>query len=84
MKRILALLIFVSVALSFVAAQRLPEIATPENYKLIFTPHLEKATFGGDETISIRILKPTSEITLNAVDITFNDVAITSGGTTQK
>ncbi|MGB7601985.1 MAG: hypothetical protein WBM24_16880, partial [Candidatus Sulfotelmatobacter sp.] len=84
MKRILTVLIFVSVTFSLTAAQRLPETAAPENYKLTFTPHLETATFGGDETISIRILKPTSEITLNAVDITFNDVAITSGGTTQK
>ncbi len=84
MKRILALLIFVSLAFSLAAAQRLPEIATPENYKLIFTPHLEKAAFDGDETISIRVLKPTSEITLNAVDITFDDIVITSGGTTQK
>ena len=84
MKRILAVLIFVSVAFSLAAAQRLPETAAPQNYKLTFTPHLEKATFNGDETISIRILKPTSEITLNAVDITFDDIAITSGGTTQK
>src|ERR1700733_336524 len=84
MKRILALLIFVPVTFCLAAAQRLPEVATPENYKLSFTPHLEKATFDGDETISIRILKPTSEITLNAVDITFDDVAITNGGFTQK
>ena len=84
MKRILALVIFLLVTFSLVAAQRLPEGAIPENYKLIFTPHLEKATFDGDETISIRILKPTSEITLNAVDITFDQIAITSGGNTQK
>jgi aminopeptidase N/puromycin-sensitive aminopeptidase len=84
MKRILALLILVPVAFSLAAAQRLPETAAPENYKLTFTPHLEKATFDGDETLSVRILKPTSEITLNAVDITFENIAITSGGTTQK
>ena len=84
MKRILAVLIFASAAFSLAAAQRLPEVATPENYKLVFTPNLEKATFEGDETISVRILKPTSEITLNAADITFTDVSITSGGSTQK
>ena len=65
-------------------AQRLPEVASPENYKLTFTPDLEKARFEGDETISIRVLKPTSEITLNAVDIDFHEVSITSGGSTQK
>jgi aminopeptidase N/puromycin-sensitive aminopeptidase len=84
MKRILAVLIFASVAFSVAAGQRLPEVAVPENYKLILTPNLERATFEGDETISIRILKPTSEITLNAVEIDFREVTVTSGGGTQK
>ena len=84
MKRILAVLTFAVTVLSLAAAQRLPELATPENYKLSFAPDLDKATFDGDETLSIRVLKPTSEITLNAVDITFEDVTITSGGATQK
>ena len=84
MKRILAILTFALTAFSVAAAQRLPEVAAPENYKLTFTPHLEKATFDGDETISLRVLKPTSEITLNAVDIDFHDVSITTGGTAQK
>ena len=84
MKRILTSMLFALTALSLAGAQRLPEVARPENYKLTFTPDLEKATFQGDETISIRVLKPTSEITLNAADIDFQDVAITSGGATQK
>ncbi|MGA7220424.1 MAG: M1 family peptidase, partial [Candidatus Sulfotelmatobacter sp.] len=84
MKRIFAALAFALVALSLAAAQRLPEVAAPENYKLSFSPDLEKATFDGDETISIRVLKPTSEITLNAVGIDFHDVTITSGGSSQK
>ncbi len=58
--------------------------ARPENYKLTFTPDLEKARFEGDETITIRLLKPTSEITLNAVDIDFHDVTVTSGGADAK
>jgi aminopeptidase N len=84
MKRILAVLILMLAAYSLAAAQRLPEVAVPVNYKLAFTPDLEKATFEGDETISIRVLKSTSEITLNAVDIDFHEVTITSGGGTQK
>ena len=84
MKRILAVLIFALAAFSLAVGQRVPEVAIPENYKLAFTPNLQSATFEGDETISLRILKPTSEITLNAVDINFGDVAITSGGSTQK
>src|ERR1700752_3663437 len=84
MKRTFAVMIFLVLALSFVTAQRLPEVATPENYKLTFTPDLDKAKFEGDETISIRVLKPTSEITLNAVDIEFHEVTIAGGGSTQK
>ena len=76
MKRILAVLAFAFTTLSLAAAQRLPETAVPEKYKLSFTPDLEKATFEGDETIAIRVLKPTSEITLNAVDIDFHEVTI--------
>src|SRR5260370_17422068 len=75
---------FVVLTLSLGGAERMPEDARPENYKLTFTPDLEKAKFEGDETISIRVLMPTSEITLNAVDIDFHDVSVTSGGTTQK
>jgi aminopeptidase N len=84
MKRIFAVMTFFVLSISLVAAQRLPEVARPENYKLTFTPDLEKAKFEGDETIAIRLLKASSEITLNAVDIDFHDVTITSGGTTQK
>ena len=84
MKRILAVLICVLATFSVAGAQRLPEVARPENYKLTFTPNLETATFEGDETISIRVLKPTSEITLNAADIDIREATITSGGATQK
>ncbi len=84
MKRILAVITFALAALSLAAAQRLPEVAVPENYKLTFTPDLDKATFEGDETISIRVLKPTPEITLNSAEIDFHEVTITSGGSTQK
>ena len=84
MKRSLAILAFASTMLSLAAAQRLPEVALPENYKLSFTPDLDKATFEGDETISIRVLKPTSQITLNAADIDFHEVTITNGGALQK
>jgi aminopeptidase N len=84
MKKILAVVIFGLLTLSIATAQRLPETARPENYKLTFTPDLENAKFEGDETIALRVLKQTSEITLNAVDIDFHEVTIASGGTTQK
>jgi aminopeptidase N/puromycin-sensitive aminopeptidase len=83
MKRTLAVLLLVGTELSLAGAQRLPDVAAPENYRLSFTPNLETATFDGDETISIRVLKPTSEITLNAVDINFHDATISSAGGSQ-
>src|SRR5580692_3346008 len=83
MKRMFAVLMFALMTFSLATAQRLPEVARPENYKLTFTPDLDKAKFEGDETIAIRVLNSTSEITLNAVDIDFHDITISSGGTTQ-
>jgi aminopeptidase N len=84
MKRIFATVTFFVMACSLLVAQRLPEIVRPENYKLTFTPDLESAKFEGDETIAIRVSKPTTEVTLNAVDIDFHDVSVISGGATQK
>jgi aminopeptidase N len=84
MNKIILFATFVLFTLPFAAAQRLPEVAVPENYKLTFTPDLEKATIEGSETITVRVLKTTSAITLNAVDIDFHDVTISSGGVTQK
>jgi len=84
MKKTVAFVIFGLLTLSIATAQRLPERARPENYKLKFTPDLENAKFEGDETIAVSVHKPTSEITLNAVDIDFHEVTIASGGTTQK
>jgi aminopeptidase N len=83
MKRILQLLSTMVLVCSGVLAQRLPDTASPDNYRLLFTPHLDQAVFDGDETISIRILKPTSEITLNSADIDFHEVMITSSEGTQ-
>src|SRR5246500_323195 len=84
MKKTFAVVIFGLLTLSIATAQRLPETAKPANYKLTFTPDLENAKFEGEETISVRVLKPTSEITLNAIDIDFHEVKIATGNTTQK
>jgi len=79
MKTIFTTLTMLLLTLIPAVAQRLPATARPENYKLTFTPDLENAKFEGDETLTVRVLKPTSEITLNAVDIDFHNVTITSG-----
>src|SRR5207245_1465863 len=78
-------LIAVLFALScFATAQRLPELAVPESYKLTLTPNFDKDNFTGDETIRIRVLKTTSQIVLNATEINFQDVTIASSSTKQK
>jgi aminopeptidase N len=53
----------------FAFAQRLPEGVTPQHYSLTLTPDLGKATFSGEETIDITLLKPASSITLNAAEL---------------
>ncbi|MBZ5552128.1 MAG: M1 family metallopeptidase [Acidobacteriia bacterium] len=83
MKRIFGY-VFLFLLPALASAQRLPETAVPDNYRLVLTPDLAKASFAGDETIRIRVLKPTSQIILNAVDIDFQEVSISSGGATQK
>src|SRR5215472_7831664 len=83
MKRIFLLVSFIVLILPAALGQSLPETARPENYNLTFTPDLDSAKFEGDETISVSVLKATTEITLHAADIDFHQVTITSGGTTQ-
>src|SRR5580658_9743874 len=84
MKRILMLVGFLVSLVGVGAAQRLPELAVPDNYKLAFVPDFTKNNFAGDETIQIRVLKSTSEIVLNAAEIDFKVATITSGGSSQK
>src|SRR5215469_10220631 len=83
MKRISLLFAVVLLAASFAAAQRLPELAVPENYKLSFTPDFSKDNFAGEETIQIRVLKTTSQIVLNASQIEFQKANIINDGLTQ-
>jgi aminopeptidase N/puromycin-sensitive aminopeptidase len=79
MKRLLLVLCLVSPC----AAERLPQTAVPESYTLRFTPDLTKNNFEGDETIRVNLLKASSSIVLNAVDIDFRDVTINTGGSNQ-
>jgi aminopeptidase N/puromycin-sensitive aminopeptidase len=64
-------------------AQRLPGGASPDHYSLAVTIHFSDNTFDGDETIDLKLAKPTRTITLNAVEIDFHDVTVTAGGQTQ-
>jgi aminopeptidase N len=84
MKQFLRLSTFVLLVTSWAGAQRLPQVAVPENYRLTFAPDLGEGNFAGEETISVRLLKPTSQIVLNSADIAFHEASITSAGATQK
>jgi aminopeptidase N/puromycin-sensitive aminopeptidase len=65
------------------AAQRLPRIAVPESYRLNFGLNFTLDNFAGTESIQVQVLKPTTQIVLNAVNIDFRQASIGSGGVTQ-
>ena len=46
-------------------------------------PDLAAAKFGGEVAIRVRVVKPTTTITLNAAEITFGEVTIRAGGRSQ-
>src|SRR6266700_3174837 len=79
-KSVCALFVFLPV---FAAAQRLPEGVTPQHYSVTFAPDLQKATFSGEETIDVQVLKPTSAITLNAAELEFQEATLTQGEKSQ-
>src|SRR5580698_7806841 len=71
-------------ALSTVSqAQRLSGDVKPEHYTLKLSPDLKAATFQGEETIDVTLPKPSTSITLNAIEIKFGTVTITAGGKDQ-
>ena len=64
-------------------AQRLPHTVLPESYTLSLTPDLKAATFAGTETIEVNVAEPTKTVTLNAIEIAFQDVTLTAAGKQQ-
>jgi puromycin-sensitive aminopeptidase len=84
MKRVFIASCLIMLLASFALAQRLPEGAAPESYKITLAPDLTRDNFTGEVTIQIRLSKPASQIVLNSAEIEFQDAALTSGDTTQK
>jgi aminopeptidase N/puromycin-sensitive aminopeptidase len=82
MKVFLTLLLILSYS-TLTQAQRLPDTVLPEHYQVQLNPSIAAATYTGDETIAVRLLKPATEITLNAIEINFKEVTIAAGGKTQ-
>ncbi len=64
-------------------AQRLPDTVVPDHYTLELKPNFDTYKFSGDEAIEVRVNKPANSITLNAMDITFEQVIVSAGGKTQ-
>src|ERR1035437_11001784 len=64
-------------------AQRLPGGASPDHYALTININFPANSYEGDETIDLKLAKPTKTITLNAVEIEFHDVTVTAGGQAQ-
>jgi aminopeptidase N len=65
------------------SAQRLPDVVVPDNYRLTLTPDFNRDDFAGDETIQIRVLRPTFSVVLNSLEIEFHEATVVSGGATQ-
>jgi aminopeptidase N len=65
------------------AAQRLPGGVTPEHYAVTFAPDLQRAVFAGEETIDVQVTKATTAITLNAIELQFQQATVTQGEKTQ-
>ncbi len=65
------------------AAQRLPLEAIPLHYQITLAPDLARERFEGEETIDIRVDKPTSRLTLNALDLEIRDAEFLVAGRTE-
>jgi len=65
-------------------AQRLPRVALPDHYDLTFELDFDHQNFTAEETIKVRVLEPTADITLNALDLEIHSAQITSGRIRQK
>ncbi|MDE1176577.1 MAG: M1 family metallopeptidase [Edaphobacter sp.] len=78
-RTLVALSAFVFTSASALYAQRLPQGVHPEHYSLVLTPDLKAATFTGEETIDVTLDQPATAITLNASEIKFSSVKISTG-----
>ena len=60
------------------ATTQLPRAVVPSHYDVAVTPHVDKMTFDGKVTVTVDVLKLTTSITLNAIDMTFSSVSLTA------
>ncbi len=57
---------------------KLPETVRPERYEIRLTPDLTACTFAGEETVSVNVREPVTEMVLNAMELTIQAVSIVS------
>ena len=67
-----------SAAASPRATTQLPRGVRPTHYDVAVVPHADKFTFDGQVTVTIDVQKATSSITLNALDMDFSKVSLSS------
>jgi len=60
------------------ATTQLPRSVRPTHYDVAVVPHASKMGFDGQVTVSVDVLNSTDSITLNAVDMDFSKVSLTS------
>src|SRR5260370_36970840 len=61
---------------------RLPTTVTPYRYEIRLTPDLKAFTFAGDETVSVTVNEPVTDVTLNALEIDIDQVTAIRDGKT--
>src|SRR5437016_2530924 len=59
---------------------RLPRHVTPTRYELRLEPDLETFAFSGDETVTVTVQEPTTEIVLNAAELEIIEATIKNEG----
>src|SRR5687768_5362318 len=58
---------------------RLPRTAVPSRYDIRLEPDLVALTFSGEETITLTVTEPVTEITMNAVELAVTEAVIEDG-----
>ena len=63
---------------------KLPKTVIPVHYAIELTPDLAHLTLAGAEVVDIEVREPTARLTLNAIDMTFDNAVIDDGARTRR
>src|SRR5690242_5087801 len=55
---------------------QLPRTAIPHHYAITLTPHADALTFDGNVAIDVEVTKPTTNLVLNAANLSFAKVTL--------